>query len=139
MTQCQIDGDCPTILALRSGDVIAAEGVFEFYQVGGPMNPDGSFPEAKYDRHGRLVCPTCGTLFPVPDDYWLGRGLATCPNIQWKAGKHQYLITDDIAYAVNDIRSKSDPSGENKRILKTFEETPDFMKPKKDGDSLFIP
>lgn len=32
--QCQIDGDCPTIKALRSGDVIAAEGVFEFYYVG---------------------------------------------------------------------------------------------------------
>lgn len=34
MTQCQIDGDCPTIKALRSGDVIAAEGIFEFYEVG---------------------------------------------------------------------------------------------------------
>lgn len=34
MTQCQIDGDCPTIVALRSGDVVAAEGVFEFYEVG---------------------------------------------------------------------------------------------------------
>jgi hypothetical protein len=33
MTQCQIDGDCPAIVALRSGDVIAAEGVFEFWQV----------------------------------------------------------------------------------------------------------
>lgn len=101
------------------------------------MNPDGSFPQVKYDKRGRLVCPTCGFVIPVPDEYWLGRGIGTCPNTS--IPMHKFFITDDIAYAVNDIRSKSNPDGEQKRLLKTFEETPDFLKPHKEGGNIFIP
>jgi hypothetical protein len=51
MTQCQINGDCPTIKALRSGDVIAAEGVFEFYEarVGFGRSPSRKKRKVRHD------------------------------------------------------------------------------------------
>lgn len=99
--------------------------------------PSGEFPIAKYDKRGRLVCPTCGFVIPIPDTHWLGRGIGTCPNTS--IPMHKFFITDDIAYAVNDIRSKSNPDGEQKRLLKNFEATPDAIKPNEEGGKIIIP
>lgn len=33
MMMCQIDGDCPTIKAMKSGEMETADGVFEFFHV----------------------------------------------------------------------------------------------------------
>lgn len=103
------------------------------------MQSGNHLPIVKYDKKGRLICPTCEMVIPVPDTHWLGRGIGTCPNTAFRGGKHQFVITDDISYAVNDIRSKSNPDGEQKRILKNFEETPDAIKPKEEGGTAFIP
>jgi hypothetical protein len=100
---------------------------------------NGEFPIAKYDKKGRLVCPTCEFVTPIPDTHWLGRGIGTCPNTAYSGGPHKFFITDDIAYAINDIRSKSDASGEQKRLIRNFEETPDAVKPKEDGGKIIIP
>jgi hypothetical protein len=76
---------------------------------------------------------------PIPDTHYLGRGIGTCPNTQHPGGMHRFYISDDIAYAVNDILSKSDASGDRKRLVKNFEETPDAMKPQKEGGKIIIP
>lgn len=103
------------------------------------LRSGGELPIVKYTKKGRLVCPTCSIEFSVPETHWLGRGIGTCPNTQWQGGIHRFVITDDISYAVNDIRSKSDASGEQKRLLKNFEATPDAIKPKEEGGTAFIP
>lgn len=108
------------------------------------MNPDGSFPAVKYDKKGRLVCPTCEFVTPIPVDQnneqmYLGRGIGTCPNTQYRGGPHRFYISDEVAYAVNDILSKTLEGADNKRILKTMEELPDIVKPQKDGGTVFIP
>jgi|SRR6185369_3050183 len=92
-----------------------------------------SMPIAKYDKKGRLVCPTCEMVIPIPETHWLGKGPGTCPNVQWRGGRHQFWISEEVSYAINDIRSKSNPDGEQKRLLKTFEEIPREIRPEQDG------
>jgi hypothetical protein len=101
------------------------------------FSKNGEFPIAKYDKRGRLVCPTCGFVTPIPDTHWLGKGIGTCPNTSIPI--HKFFITDDISYAINDIRAKSDPSGEQKRLIRNFEETPDAVKPQQEGGKIIIP
>lgn len=95
-------------------------------------------PIVKYDKKGRLVCPTCGFVTPIPVDknneqMYLGRGIGTCPNTQYRAGPHRFYINDDVAYAVNEILSKTLEGQDNKRILKTFEDLPREIKPEQEG------
>lgn len=106
--------------------------------------PGGEYPIAKFNKRGDIVCPTCGFVTPVPDGdpvnpggYYVGRGIGTCPNTSIPI--HKFFITDDVSYAVNDIISKRDKSGENRRILKNFEETPKDVKPQQEGGKIIIP
>lgn len=92
---------------------------------------------AKYDMQGRVVCPKCGAKMPVPHGRFLARSTvdrpACCP-----AG-HYFVIDDDVAYAVNDILSKTREHADNKRILKNFEETPSFMIERPEKGKIIIP
>lgn len=92
---------------------------------------------AKYDNRGRVVCPKCGAKMPVPHDRLLARSSvdrpACCP-----AG-HYFIIDDDVAYAVNDILSRSRENNWRKRNLKEFEETPAFMIDKPEKGKIIIP
>ena len=105
---------------------------------------NGEYPIAKFNKRGDIVCPTCGFVTPIPDGdaknpkgYYVGRGVGTCPNTSIPV--HKFFITDDVSYAVNDILSKRDSSGENRRILRNFEETPDAVKPQQEGGKIIIP
>lgn len=85
------------------------------------------YPISKYDKRGRLVCPTCGFTTPIPIDRYLGRGEMACGN------GHRSMVDDDVAYAVNDILQRANEHRWRRDPLKNFEETPAFLVNKEKG------
>lgn len=58
-------------------------------------------PVIKWDRKGRLFCPTCKVIVAaVLPDHRLGRGPGRC-----RVG-HEFKITDHAAFAINEIWDK---------------------------------
>ena len=88
---------------------------------------------AKYDRKGRIICPSCGDSGEVPADRWVTSGLFPCDN------GHQLAITDDVAYAVNSILSKTREGAWRKDRLKEFSGTPKEIKPTESGGKIILP
>lgn len=78
-------------------------------------------PIADFNMKGQLICPTCKVKIEIPHDALLGRGPGVCFN------GHHFIITDKVAYAVNELIAKCEPDGERKQILKGFEESPSFI------------
>ena len=80
-----------------------------------------SFPVAKFDKQGRVVCPTCGNKMTVPADRYLGRGPGKC------AAGHDYFFTDEVSFAINDILGKQRGQDWRKAMLMSFEPLPDGL------------
>lgn len=90
-------------------------------------------PVVKFDMRGRLICPVCGDVGEIPKGAILCRGVSkACANGHW------FAITDDVAFAVNDILSRSDPEGDLKRIVRNFEETPYNLKPPEERGKIIL-
>ena len=80
-------------------------------------------------RKGKVVCPHCNYEIKVPEDRWLGRGLARC-----LAG-HDFVITDEVALSINEFLSKTRKGNFRKDMLKSgFEETPKEIRDKEVSD-----
>jgi len=97
------------------------------------MSLEKRIPIAKFDRKGRIVCPTCGWKIPVPPDRYLARGMGDCPS------KHPFAITDEVSFAVNGINSKKSGRQWIGDILKNSDPTPDEIKPKEEGGQIILP
>lgn len=95
----------------------------------------------KVDRQGRIVCPHCGQKLEIPPDRWVTRGKANCAiDLKTKTVVgHTFLITDDVAYAANDILKKTREGKWRKTMVGNFEATPKFLQPEKDGKKLILP
>jgi hypothetical protein len=92
-----------------------------------------AIPKAKFDRKGRLVCPTCGDKGEVPRDSWLSVGQMVCD------AKHAFFITAEIAVAVNDILAKTYGGNWRKDVLKEIGELPKEIAPVEDGGKVILP
>jgi hypothetical protein len=87
---------------------------------------------ATCDRKGRIICPACGDTGVVPHDRWVTVGLFPCEK------GHQLMMTDEIAYEINSILSKTREGAWRKDNLKRFEGTPKAIKPEQQKDGRII-
>lgn len=79
------------------------------------------FTVAKFDKEGRIVCPECGNKMTIPADRYLGRGPGRC------AAGHDYFLTDEVSFAVNDILGKERGQDWRKVMLMNFEPLPEGL------------
>ncbi len=80
-------------------------------------------------KQGKLICPLCSQSITIPEDRWLGRGLARC------SSNHDFVITDEVALAINESLSKTRAGNFRKDMLKNgFEETPKQIRDREVSD-----
>ena len=78
---------------------------------------------------GKLICPLCRQVIEIPPDRWLGRGLARCSQ------GHDFVITDEVALAINESLSKTRAGNFRKDLLKNgFQETPKEIRDREVSD-----
>lgn len=86
-------------------------------------------------KNGKIICPSCSQAIEIPKNDWLGRGLARC------SSGHDFVITDEVALAVNETLAKTRAGNFRKDMLKNgFEETPKEFRDRevKDGGGKII-
>jgi hypothetical protein len=91
-----------------------------------------AIPKAKFDRKGRVVCPTCGDKGEVPKDSWLSVGQMVC-------GDHAFFITAKVAVAVNDILSKTREGNWRKDLVKNVDGPPEVTPYREENGKIILP
>lgn len=92
-----------------------------------------AIPKARFDKKGRIICPTCGDSGEVPKDSWLSVGQMVCD------AKHAFFITAEIAVAVNDVLSKTREGNWRKDLVRDVGELPKEIAPPEEGGKVIFP
>lgn len=83
---------------------------------------------ASVDKRGRVVCPICKFVIPVPETHALSEGTGMCPN------GHAFIIDETCVQAFHYFLTKAG-SDSSKQLLKNREDTPKIVKDLQDGIS----